>query len=810
LAAVAVAVVCGVPLAAGAATRVLMDTSLGLINIELYDQTVIPETYDNFLRYVDGGDYDNTIIHRSDTTSQYSVIQGGTYKSLLPSPSAIATKDPIVNEWNAARPNRRGTIAMARTSALNSATSGWFFNLVNNTAFDDDANKNIYAVFGDVVSGMDVVDAIGALTAYPLGPTLTPPLVNGTYDPAERNGNFVYVFRACRNDGDFDGACTKDEDGADGNADGTADRDGNMDGTDDSLQNNVASVLNPKLNKIVTFDASPKSDPNIDPNMLLDTARAGSGDAQTLLLRFPLTSNKLVSFNQGGYTIAMTGTMNPAGETVTIYDRADARPNAYYWYDTTTDPANPSWRPFILDGTGRGADITPGNLILLHLKDNEPGDNDPAVGKIKHIGAPAREFPRPEITAGVRVETPFGAFNIGLYRGVAQATVDNFLDYVARTAYDGTFFHFSNRDTVLRGGGYSSLDPVLTPINPAQALTTNESDPARPNVRGTISMWWQDQGGPNSATSEWSINVKDNPGFDKAASQGYSVFGEVLEPGWDVVKAISDLGTYAAVGATAPPLLDGSYISLRGNANYVNVYRVCRNDDLDAVCTADEDLAPNGGDGNGDGPLDSTQKNVTSLLNPELNRTVTLEAGPAVRLDDAWIRKSSDATVFFDQQTFIPPAGTVTRISEGMYGFAITGTMNPAGETVTILNRATARPNRYYVGVTETGRWEDFAFDPVTGTGAEIFDNRIVLHFVDNGRGDDDSAVGKIAHVGAPATESPLPPPAANDNKNSWGCAIGNASRRMSNTADWGIVAVFLAFVFVRTRGRRSGTRALA
>lgn len=134
-------------------TRVLMKTSLGDITIEL-DGDKAPISTANFLSYVEDKHYDNTVFHR--VIADF-MIQGGGF---APGMEQKATKAPIKNESGNGLSNVRGSIAMARTSDLNSATAQFYINTVNNSAHLDGAK---YAVFGRVVEGMDVVDKIRAV-----------------------------------------------------------------------------------------------------------------------------------------------------------------------------------------------------------------------------------------------------------------------------------------------------------------------------------------------------------------------------------------------------------------------------------------------------------------------------------------------------------------------------------------------------------------------------------------------------------------------------------------------------------------------
>jgi cyclophilin family peptidyl-prolyl cis-trans isomerase len=136
--------------------RVIMKTSMGDITIELYQEKA-PITVNNFLSYVDEKFYDGTIFHR---VMKEFMIQGGGLTSDLRSKP---TKPPIKNEAANMLKNKRGTIAMARMPDKDSATCQFFINHVDNPGLDHRDNTPEgygYAVFGKVIKGMDVVDAI--------------------------------------------------------------------------------------------------------------------------------------------------------------------------------------------------------------------------------------------------------------------------------------------------------------------------------------------------------------------------------------------------------------------------------------------------------------------------------------------------------------------------------------------------------------------------------------------------------------------------------------------------------------------------
>lgn len=140
--------------------QVLLETSLGNIELEL-NADKAPLSVENFLQYVDSGHYDGTIFHRVIANF---MIQGGGFDS---EQKQLPTRDPIQNEADNGLPNTRGTIAMARTSFVHSATAQFFINHVDNPNLNHNPRNFGYAVFGKVTKGMDVVDSIaGVRTGY--------------------------------------------------------------------------------------------------------------------------------------------------------------------------------------------------------------------------------------------------------------------------------------------------------------------------------------------------------------------------------------------------------------------------------------------------------------------------------------------------------------------------------------------------------------------------------------------------------------------------------------------------------------------
>lgn len=144
--------------AAAADPRVLLETSMGNITVELAPERA-PITVRNFLAYVEKGHYDGTIFHR---VIPGFMIQGGGFTADM---NEKPTMQPIPLEARGGLPNDRYTIAMARTSYPHSATSQFFINVADNDFLNADRAQdgNGYAVFGRVVAGEDVVDKIAGV-----------------------------------------------------------------------------------------------------------------------------------------------------------------------------------------------------------------------------------------------------------------------------------------------------------------------------------------------------------------------------------------------------------------------------------------------------------------------------------------------------------------------------------------------------------------------------------------------------------------------------------------------------------------------
>jgi peptidyl-prolyl cis-trans isomerase A (cyclophilin A) len=142
---------------------VVVTTSMGTITAVVFEKEA-PISAKNFLAYIDSGFYNGLIFHR--VIPGFMIQGGGFLKNMTQRPPLLP---PIKNESDNGLKNERGTLAMARTSNPNSATSQFFINLVDNAMLDMSTRNAGYAVFGKVIQGMDVVDKIAHVKTGTVG-----------------------------------------------------------------------------------------------------------------------------------------------------------------------------------------------------------------------------------------------------------------------------------------------------------------------------------------------------------------------------------------------------------------------------------------------------------------------------------------------------------------------------------------------------------------------------------------------------------------------------------------------------------------
>lgn len=155
-------------------------TNQGTFRVDLDDEAA-PKTVANFLRYVDEGFYENTIFHR---VIRGFMVQGGGFTEDL---ARKTTHQAVAYEGDNGLANNRGTLAMARTQSPNSATSQFFINHVDNAFLNHGVRGGAgYTVFGKVISGMEVVDAIAAVSTSNVGPYQNVPTTPVTIESVVR------------------------------------------------------------------------------------------------------------------------------------------------------------------------------------------------------------------------------------------------------------------------------------------------------------------------------------------------------------------------------------------------------------------------------------------------------------------------------------------------------------------------------------------------------------------------------------------------------------------------------------------------
>lgn len=171
----------------------------------------------------------------------------------------------------------------------------------------------------------------------------------------------------------------------------------------------------------------------------------------------------------------------------------------------------------------------------------------------------------------VRVDTDSGSFALEMYADTAPVTVANFLSYVNSGAYEDTIIHRKVNNFVIQGGGFY-YDPASSDIAAISVGPAIVNEFSRSNTRGTIAMA-KVGGDPNSATSQWFVNLGDNSANLDSQNGGFTVFGKVLGTGMTAADAIGALRTVNITGAMS--FSDVPYLSLTGttiaDADFVNV-----------------------------------------------------------------------------------------------------------------------------------------------------------------------------------------------------------------------------------------------
>ncbi len=402
-------------------------------------------------------------------------------------------------------------------------------------------------------------------------------------------------------------------------------------------------------------------------------------------------------------------------------------------------------------------------------------------------------FSSPHLAAAttVRMETSLGVIDIELYDEQAPKTVANFLRYAGRRDYsDNGFFHRSAKNStganfVLQGGGYvyggeGPFGSIFFHI-PEDPPVQNEFSPLQSNIRGTVAMAklpvTDDQGkpipggGPDSATSEWFFNLADNSANLDYQNGGYTVFGRVIA-GMNIVDAIANLPTWnASLGPFKfPDLPLINNVSQRAIQPATDLVFVTRTPNVTAT---------------------KTLVGTTSVFTADIDMTFS----PASTIDQA---STASRLAAFTQ----PANKTILFNSGGILTFTVTGAKCQTACIVTLID-GNSSPSTHYYGYGPTpdnsaAHWYDFSFD--VETGAEFVNGKILLHFVDGKRGDDDLTVnGSVTHTGISAVTLDFPTSSTQPG----GCTITAMSSQTTGNGDWIVITMFFAFVaLIRKRTR--------
>ena len=203
---------------------------------------------------------------------------------------------------------------------------------------------------------------------------------------------------------------------------------------------------------------------------------------------------------------------------------------------------------------------------------------------LKKLIALSLFVPKVSFATIVEFQTSHGNFQVNLHDQATPKTVENFLKYVTDDRYDDTFIHRVVTDFVAQGGGHYFDGENIKNI---ETYASVQNEPVYSNVKGTIAMAKLNNQ-PNSATSQWYVNLKDNTSLD-TSNGGFTVFGEVIGDGMTVLEEIANLSRCGEIPMPNYSSSDCSAGTKPGVENFVNIYDVIIIDD--AANTADS-LSP--------------------------------------------------------------------------------------------------------------------------------------------------------------------------------------------------------------------------
>ncbi len=694
----------------------------GFIFVELFDSEgpvgVVPAqaTVDNFLNYIDDGAgsrrYDGTFIHRKATGF---VIQGGGY-AYDPALGAFGpTSAPhipidatILNEFDSSRSNLRGTIAMAKLgNDPNSATSEWFISLGDNSANLDNQNGG-FTVFGQVLgNGMALADAIDALGVVNAGGVFTDlPVVDAAAPATETN--LITLAQVV-----VDPPATISSDSVDSDFGPVV-----INAAPDTRTVTIQNISGQDLligaiggiDNLVAPFSFPAGGDNCSGQTLVSTATCtidvefaptAIGDFQD---SFVIPSNDA---NQPNLVIMMRGTgtsLTPVLDVTpaTLDFGTVGTEQPVFLTVTVSNLGGGQLQPLVptFSGPDNGAFSLSGNACNNATLD---------IGQSCTMTIRLLSFSLGNLTAALDVEASDNS-------GVQMAQVSLLANV--------------------------SLEPE---IEFPDSLTVPDTDIG---AQGLVFLSLRNVGASNLYISNVSLQGADAALFN--------------------IELVNCVGVAIAPGAICKARITFTP-TVRGTFNAA--FRILSNDpdspidvpliatssqDGDGVSSAVEEAAPNNGDGNLDGISDALQDNVASF--PDTNgRYVTLEADAGLRLINVRAIPNPSPT-----NTPIVSGGSLD-FQQGFFSFTVGDVPPDRQATVAIYLPPEVSANNYFkygrfpyenpANVPE--HWYEFLFDPVSQTGAEFLPGKIILNFVDGGRGDNDQTVnGQITDPGGPAVLS--------------------------------------------------------
>jgi len=543
--------------------RVLLKTSLGDVVVEL-EADRAPVTVANFLRYANTDFYDGTEFHRIISTF---MAQGGGYDlvdSNFVRRSSSFASIPLERTSTTGLSNLTGTLAMARTSVADSATSEFFINLVDNLFLDAaySSDGNGYAVFGRIASGG--ADLMAKLKAVPVvnngsgevsKPTVAVTLsdVLPTTAPAADaapTGSVTILglpvqgreLTALALLADADGIPASGQPGAISyywKADGAV---------IPGAQSPYLALTQAMVGKAITLVASYTD--------LKGTSGYLSSDPVTVLNANDLPGGRVLISGTPAQGVTLT-----ASHSLTDLDGIPAagQPGALRWqWNVNGQPvAGMNQSSFLVSAADATKSITV-TASYTDLAGTAESVTSAPAGPA--VSAPAPGLPR------AWLRTNYGDLLIELESTRAAGTVANFVQYVKSGFYSNTIFHRVIDGFMIQGGGYTlDASGQATYKTPTQAPIALESTKVTglSNTYGTIAM--ARTGDPNSASSQFFINVSNNLFLDAdraADGNGYAVFGRVID-GYSTVDLLRSVPVRASGGELSSPTVTigivGSY-----------------------------------------------------------------------------------------------------------------------------------------------------------------------------------------------------------------------------------------------------------